>query len=103
MNFLLSHSPEEGGGAWAAGPEGEGAGREGQRWAKKEEAGERPPRAPGRGAGGVGLRAGVPAAAVQMLFVWSSLGRRLEVGEAAPHLVAPPEGPCGRSSSFGDD
>lgn len=44
------------------------------------------------GAGGVGLRAGVPAAAVSRLFVWSSLGRRLEVGEAAPHLVAPPEG-----------
>lgn len=46
MNFLLSHSPEEGGGACAAGPGGEGAGREGRRWAKGRSGGEAS-RAPG--------------------------------------------------------
>lgn len=103
VDFLCLRPLRKGAGVWSAGPAGEGAGRRGR---LGEERG--PPTPAPRPRPGLAVRlevAGVQGrCCVNGVCVWSGLGRRLEMGEAAPHLAPPlPEGPRVRSSSFVDD
>ena len=105
VDFLRPRPLKEGAGVWAAGaagPAGEGA------WRRGQAGGGAPPPPPPRPRPGLAVRlevAGVQGrCCVNGVCVWSGLGRRLEMGEAAPHLAPQlPEGPRVRSSSFVDD